>query len=76
MNCTKLEASQIQCDDLTEYTCPESPLKCIKYDNLCNGKKSGPTNDCTKSVCDKQISKLINKIIKYSFFFSAMQKYW
>jgi hypothetical protein len=57
-NCTLTQPSEKQmCNSLTEYTCPgETPLRCIKYENLCD--KRFTANDCTKSVCGNKISEL------------------
>ncbi|CAD5211098.1 unnamed protein product [Bursaphelenchus okinawaensis] len=43
------------CDAATEYTCNSTtPVRCIKYTDLC--KNSASTNDCPRSVCNKQIN--------------------
>uniref|UniRef100_A0A914MTJ3 EGF-like domain-containing protein n=1 Tax=Meloidogyne incognita TaxID=6306 RepID=A0A914MTJ3_MELIC len=53
-NCTSpIKLSTQTCDANTEYTCPESPTRCIKLQDLC--RKNLDSNDCTKSVCKEKI---------------------
>lgn len=53
-NCTSpIKLSPQTCDSDTEYTCSESPTRCIKLQDLCRGNSA--SNDCTKSVCKEKI---------------------
>lgn len=74
-NCTSpIKLSTQTCDADTEYTCPESPTRCIKLQDLCG--KNLDSNDCTKSVCKEKIRLFFSKLEKIflNYFNSYLQR--